>query len=525
MTSRWRGRAAAAAVVVLAAATAAPGGSPNPTPIGGPFAALLAESADLGPSRTGPIRLTAALAATERPGSLIAWAQRNSLSVRWRPGDSWALVEGGPAAVQAAFGIAVRDYRRPAGQTFYASTHQPAVPAALRSEVTGLGRIMSFTPHHTARPAPVPREVPGRGLTAATLLRTYNVAPLRDAGHTGRGVTVVVFSFDGVDQSDLDQFAALNNLPAFTPEVVGGLPSERDGEATQDLQAIHALAPAARTVLVNALPTVAGDAPYARIAAMLEDTARRYPGAVWSFSIGWGCDRLVTAADLEPVRAAVRAAQRQGTTVFDASGDLAGLECRDGSKWADPPSTGDAGLDAVASVPEVTSVGGTTLSTDADGGWVSEEAWYDGPLSQGSGGGASGLFDRPAWQQQAAPGAARRLTPDVAAVADPFTGLTVVDGGQQAVAGGTSLSAPLWAGFTAVINDYLATRGAGPVGEINPLLYRIAADQPAPVFRDVTLGGNAVDDAGPGYDPVTGLGTPDVDALARALLAQREAGR
>lgn len=50
------------------------------------------------------------------------------------------------------------------------------------------------------------------------------------------------------------------------------------------------------------------------------------------------------------------------------------------------------------------------------------------------------------------------------------------------------------------------------------LLYNIAEGAPLPAFRDVTLGGNAVDDAGPGYDLVTGLGTPDVDNLARNIL-------
>ena len=79
-----------------------------------------------------------------------------------------------------------------------------------------------------------------------------------------------------------------------------------------DLQAIHAIAPDAKKVLVNARPTVEGDGAYEKIAAMMEDADRRYPGAVWSFSIGWGCDKLITAADLVPVRAALAAAQRNG---------------------------------------------------------------------------------------------------------------------------------------------------------------------------------------------------------------------
>ena len=115
-----------------------------------------------------------------------------------------------------------------------------------------------------------------------------------------------------------------------------------------------------------------------------------------------------------------------------------------------------------------------------------------------------------------------RMTPDVAAVADPFTGVRIVLDGQVVVGGGTSQSAPIWAGLTAVMNQYLLANGGSLIGDINPLLYRIAEGAPRPAYRDVTLGGNAVDNAGPGYDLVTGLGTPDIDNLAENLrLAQR----
>ena len=139
---------------------------------------------------------------------------------------------------------------------------------------------------------------------------------------------------------------------------------------------------------------------------------------------------MITAADLAPVRSALAAAHRNGTTAFDASGDLAGLECRGGHNWSDPPSPDDVGVDAVASLPEMTAVGGTTLSTDAEGGWLAEQAWYDVPLTQGTAGGASQLFGRPPWQIVDVPRrpADRRLVPDVAAVADPFTGVKFVFG-------------------------------------------------------------------------------------------------
>lgn len=519
---------AAALVVVCSAAVAlvARGDDHVPTgaaPITGPYAALLSGSTDLGSSQRPHAQLTAALKSTAHPQALIGWADRHGLSVRWRPGDAWAVIEGAAAAVAAGLEVDVRDYLGPRGQVFYASPQQPAVPADLRSEVSEFGRILGYTPHREARP-PVPMEVPTQGLTPDALLRTYNVAPLRDAGLTGKGVTVIVFAFDGFDQADLDTFASTFNLPRFVPDVVGGQPSSRRGEATMDLEAIHAIAPDARTVLVNARPTVEGEGGFEKIATMMEDADRRYPGAVWSFSIGWGCDKLVTAADLVPARTALMKAQSNGTTAFDASGDLAGLECKGGQEWSAPPSVDDVGLDAVSSIPEMTNVGGTTLSTDEKGGWLAEQAWFDAPLSQGTAGGVSALYQRPEWQAALNPsrGEGRRLTPDISAVADPFTGVKIVFNQEVVAGGGTSLAAPVWAGITAVIDQYLLEREGRLLGSLNPLLYHVAEGARFPAFRDVTLGGNAVDNAGPGFDLVTGLGTPDVDNLARELLvAQR----
>ena len=494
--------------------------------IGGPYRSLLAAAVDLGPADTDPTQLTAALRSGAEPHRLMEWAGRQHLSVRWRAGDDWAVVEGAAAALAGAFGVDVHNYRHRLGTVFYASPQQPAVPAPLAAEVTGLGRILSYSPHTEAHPWPLPREVPDQGLSPTGLLRAYNALPLTRSGITGSGITVVVFTFDGFDQADLDKYSDAFGLPRFTPEVVGGMPTARRGEAAMDLEAVHAVAPDARTVLVNAGPTIEGQGVYPKIAAMMEDTERRFPGAIWSLSIGWACDKLLTTADLAPIRSALTAAHRTGTTAFDASGDLAGLECKYSRDWSGPPGPDDVGLDAVASLPEMTSVGGTTLTTDPSGRWLAERAWFDVPLSQGSGGGVSALFDRPDWQQVNPPGGdpRRRMTPDVAATSDQFTGLKIVLHQQFALGGGTSLAAPVWAGLTALINDFLQQHGGNPVGDLNPLLYRIANQAPRPAFRDITQGANAVARAGPGYDLTTGLGTPDVENLTKDLFVLQKLG-
>lgn len=518
-------------VVVLAAAGCAPASdTPQtvtvPNAIAGPYASLLAASEDLGPARGDRVELIAALYDGSPPRALTSWARRHGLSATWRPGESWASVHGPPATVAEALRVPVHDYRGRRGQVFYASTQQPAVPAALHDEVAGFGRLLSYIPHHESAPAILPLNVPNSAVRPDALLRTYNVEPMHSLGYTGKGLTVLVFAFDGFDQSDLDSFATMFGLPPLVPELLGPMATQRNGEATMDLQAVHAMAPDARKVLVNARPTVEGDASYRKIGDMMTEADRRYPGAVWSFSIGWGCDKLITAADLAPARAALVAAQRNGTTAFNASGDLAGLECKGGHDWSAPPGPDDIGLDSVASIPEMTDVGGTRLSADADGTWLGEQTWFDPPITLGTGGGMSALFERPVWQSGLALTAPdRRLTPDVAALADPFTGMRIFFGGQQVIGGGTSLSAPLWAGMAAVANQYLMDNGGEPIGNLNPLLYEIAEGARLPAFRDVTLGGNAVDLAGPGYDLVTGLGTPNLQNLAKNLLAvQRQIG-
>jgi kumamolisin len=517
----------AAGVLVLASDLGPTSGAHRDGAISGPYAYLLASSTDLGPSHRADAQVTAALQKSQRPEALFGWATDNGLAVRWQPGQDWAIVEGAAEKVASAFGVEVHDYQGMRGQVFYASPQQPAIPESLRGEVAELGRILGYTPTRMNRPDFIPLDVPDKGLTPSALLNTYDVAPLAKQGFTGKGTTIVFFAFDGFDQTDLDTFATTFGLPKFTPTVVGGQPSAPRGETTMDLEVAHAVAPDAQKVVINARPTVQGNGAFEKIGQMFASADQQFPGAVWSLSIGWGCDKVHTAADLAPVRSALRTALSRGTSAFNASGDLAGLECKGGQDWSSPPGPADIGLDSVASLPEMTDVGGTTLSTDATGTWLSEQAWFDVPLSLGTGGGVSALFERPEWQRGVSPDkdAERRLTPDIAAVADPFTGVRIVLDKQQVVGGGTSQSAPIWAGLAAVMNQYLLANGGRLIGDLNPMLYRIAAGAPLPAFRDITLGGNAVADAGPGYDEVTGLGTPDVDNLVRDLLILQNANR
>jgi kumamolisin len=517
----------AASSLVVASSLAAGCAPTRGAVIGGPFAALLADSTDLGPSRAVGAQLTVTLPGSARPAGLLDWAIARDLQVRWRAGDQWAVVEGDPADVAAAFDVPVHDYRAPKGQEFYASPEQPAVPTELEQGVTALGRIMSYMPHRTKKPDVLARDVQKGGLTPPGLLDAYNADPLVKKGHTGKGETIVFFEFDGFDQKDLDEFSDTSGLPRFTPEVIGGVAEKSYGETTMDLQVAHAIAPDAQLVYVNARPTLEGDGGYEKIGRMFSDADLRFPGAVWSLSIGWACDKFVNAADLAPAEDALIKAQRNGTTAFDATGDNAGLECKGANEWSSPPGPDDVGLDALSSLPTMTAVGATTLSTGPRGQWLAEYPWFDAPLSQGTSGGVSTLYERPKWQNQLAAGRdapQHRLSPDVSAVGDPFTGVRIIFGQNEYVGAGTSQAAPIWAALAVLMNQYLKANGGRQLGNVNPLLYRAAKGADLPGFRDISMGGNAIHLAEPGYDLVTGLGSPNTYNLAQNILKiQRQA--
>lgn len=146
--------------------------------------------------------------------------------------------------------------------------------------------------------------------------------------------------------------------------------------------------------------------------------------------------------------------------------------------------------------------------------------WNETLQNEGAtGGGVSAVFTRPDYQNTVdVPPSANpphnigRGVPDVAAVADPVTGVVVmrIDGKHLEPIGGTSASAPLWAALVARLNEGLKAR----CGFLNPILY---GRFPAGVLRDITVGNNGAYAAGQGWDPCTGLGSPNGTQLLEAL--------
>jgi len=226
-------------------------------------------------------------------------------------------------------------------------------------------------------------------------------------------------------------------------------------------------------------------------------------------SISWGNPEANwTPQALQAFDQALQDAAAVGVTVCCAAGDSGSTDgLNDGLQHADFP----------ASSPHVLACGGTRLESSGNK-ITSETVWNEGPGNGASGGGVSDVFPIPPWEAGAGVPPTANLThfkgrglPDVAGDADPATGYSVIVDGQGAVIGGTSAVAPLWAGLIARINQLLGQ----PVGYLTPLLYNQLANTGA--FHDITKGDIGAYQAGPGWDPCTGWGSPDGTQLTAGL--------
>jgi kumamolisin len=202
---------------------------------------------------------------------------------------------------------------------------------------------------------------------------------------------------------------------------------------------------------------------------------------------------------MEAVNAALKQAAMSGITVVCAAGDQGATNGVD---------DGRPHVTFPASSPWVTAVGGTSLQSKS-GRLISEVAWNDG--GGATGGGVSDHFDRPDWQSSVqvplrADGTAGRGIPDVSATA--WNTMVLVNlGGHNTGLGGTGVSAAIWAGLIARINQGLSTN----LGFLNPKLYQEIG--PAGILRPILKGHNGVKSvqgyfAGPGWNPVAGWGSP-----------------
>lgn len=352
----------------------------------------------------------------------------------------------------------------------------------------------------------------------------YNIADGADAG-PGNDLTIVEFS-QSYDQADLDQFFQEQNLgiPAGTspviPNVDGGIKAvtqgQEGGETMLDLSVAY--------------PIVYPQ----NIAVLAEDTGNLFDAIDCSYDQSGNCTTQFPATNVISISygsgedgSDEQASEcqefmklgLQGVSVLVSSGD-GGVQ----SQSQECPN-GNFFVDFWASCPYVTAAGATMLDSNNN-----EVAAQNAGSNYASGGGFSSSFAQPSYQSDAVNGyisntlggtpgtqynASGRAYPDLAALGN---NVAIVANGTDQVWYGTSAAAPLVAAMITSINAQRIAAGKGPVGFLNPTLYANPS-----AFNDITSGNNpgcGTDGfaAAQGWDPVTGLGSPDYGRLSTVFM-------
>lgn len=445
------------------------------------------------------------------------FAEDHSLEITEERSDRRSVVLSGPiGAFNEAFGVQLRRYRHEAVE-FRGHEGPVSLPSSLAPAVEG---IFGLDDRPLARPH-FRRYEPGGGRfrpeiaeQSFTALQVAGLYGFPAADGSGQSIGILELG-GGYRPADLNVYFAGLNLPTPTVVDVGvdggtnqptGSPNGPDGEVALDIEVAGAIAPSAKIVVYFAPNTDRGflDA----LSSAVHDQTN-HPTVV---SISWGGPESTwTSMALDAFNSVCRDAAAVGVSVCVASGD-------GGS--SDGLNDGLPHVDFPASSPYVLGCGGTML-IGSSGKIAEERTWNDLAAGGGaSGGGVSDHFPLPKWQRAAgvptAPNSsAGRGVPDVAGDAAPATGYQIVVDGSKGTVGGTSAVAPLWAGLIARLNQLIGR----PVGYLNPLLYSKLPQDP---LRDITQGNNGHYNAEQGWDPCTGLGSPN-GASIEALVSSSSA--
>jgi uncharacterized protein (TIGR03437 family) len=470
---------------------------------------------------------------------ITAWLKSEGFTVgEVANGRNWIRFSGTAAQVKTSFQTELHRYNVN-GEQHFANATEPAIPAALQDIVGGIRGLNDFRPKPRSVPAR-PESNLGRNhfVVPDDIATIYDIQKLYSAGIDGAGQNIVVVGQTNIRLSDIATFRSKYGLSAPNLKVIldstltydPGFSANDIPEADLDIEWSGGIAKNATILFVYS------DNTFDAVLYAINNNL----APVISMSYGF-CEQM-DLIDLPTFQSWAQQANSQGTTWFTAAGDSGAADCETATN-----AIAQSGLsvDIPAIVPEVTAVGGTefdeggvnywSASNDANGGsalsYIPEMAWNDSSPPIGlaaGGGGVSTYFAKPAWQTgPGVPNDGFRHIPDIASAAspehDPFA---IYTGGATQYYGGTSLGAPVWAGLTALLNQYLVSTGIETqpgLGNINPTLYRLAQSTTG-IFHDITVGGNEVPCAAgspdcsagsvgylatPGYDMATGLGSVD----------------
>ena len=415
------------------------------------------------------------------------------------------------------FGVLLKTYKHQATGKMFRGRAGPVYTPTELSEVLHAVLGLDNRPQARTHFRPLlPGQATVSSYTPPQLAKIYDFPQQLDG--TGQSIALIELG-GGYNQSDIDSYFA--GLGIKTPKVAAvsvdgatnaptGDPAGPDGEVMLDIEVAGSVAPGAQITVYFAPNTDKGflDA----ITTAIHD-AQNKPSII---SISWGsAESTWTSQAMQSFNQAFQDASTMGITVCVASGD---------SGSSDGETDGLAHVDFPASAPYALGCGGTRINSNA-GAITSEVVWNDQSIGGGStGGGVSNVFPLPAWQTNAGVlpsanpgGQVGRGVPDVSGDADPATGYAVRVDGQSTVYGGTSAVAPLWASLFALLNQKLGN----PVGYVNTFFYdklviRSSSGVKEQGFDDITQGNNGAYKAGQGWDPCTGLGSPDGSKLLGA---------
>ena len=434
------------------------------------------------------------------------FARSKGFSVTNTPANRLLVhINGTVSQINKGFHVAMTTYRHPTeSRTFYSPDREPSLDLSVPvTHVAGLNNFSLPRPKFKRAPANFRRNSTGSGPSGAFLGSDMRAAYYGGTALTGSGQAVGLLEFDGYNMSDVTaSFAGQRNSVPIHNVLLDGASAGSDGddgEQVLDIVQAASMAPGMSQIRVYIAPGTSqigvGDVDIFNQMA-IENIAKQ-------LSCSWGWNPADTA-QLDPIFQEFAA---QGQNLFVASGDAGAYK---GSNSTDNSYPAESVY--------VVAVGGTDLTTNGAGGpWQSETAWLD------SGGGpADDGFAIPSWQVGVANSSNHASTtirnvPDVAAEANTDNYLCD-QGSCTADYGGTSFAAPRWAGFLALVNQQVVANGNSTLGFINPTVYSIGKGASYhDAFHDITSGSNNKYSAEPGYDLVTGWGSPNGTGLINAL--------
>lgn len=450
----------------------------------------------------------------------ISWLENSNIKVT----QSWSNrlrldFQASVSTLQKAFQTQIQLFELD-NQIYYANSQTNYLPSNLALEIMDvkLNSFLFTEPSLKRQPQDILPTVIDRGRFAIgpqDLHVAYNFKPLFANGIEGQGQKIGIIARSDFDMSDVNTYRDLFKLPAVNIVKIpaGGEIIDRGGietlEVLLDTQLSGAAAPKADIQVVIADRDSEIDQSLTYFLNVLPDTK------ILSISFG-ACEKFLFPQFVAIFNNLYKQAAAQGQTVFVSSGDRGANDCGDGQSLQ---------VNGLASSPFIVGVGGTSLMVESDANG-NVTAYQDEQVWQGSGGGISVMFPRPDFQTLAGITQTGRTVPDVSLLADfSRPGFFVVESGVTRVIGGTSASAPVWAGILALTNQFSKTDG---FGNANHRIYQLGKQQETSAsprslfFNDITVGNNSgggLDgyQARPGYDLATGWGTPNVDRFARSL--------